>query len=390
MVRDLVGTIADTVTTNGGYIHPDLTVHHRGAALWISLPRPANPHVVIGDGGLDKPHPDAPALLVVPDDLHVPVTDLDWEPHDTLLRYRADAGHLSEAQTVILDAMVNLFNTVDKVRQVGANYPLRALRQDRDLDDLVTRARPARGPQDDEDSERRSESASLLVVRSRLRTGRTEGEEGPVGYFMPMIDMLNHHPYGSRYRREADGDWRIDVHHPTATDQMFVRYNRADSLGNLLHLGYVETDTRFVASVACEIHSEVLGTVRVEGRPARQRRLSAPRLTRSADGLSIDGLALGVQDLDSVRRLLQMPVQVIAPDADADAVVQHLLRDVHAANVSYYRELLDMCTTEVDERGDTRLRTMFAEVSRHQLALLERVGEQMRLETGENPTETAG
>lgn len=33
------------------------------------------------------------------------------------------------------------------------------------------------------------------VVRSRLRSETGEGDEGPIGLFMPMIDMFNHHPH---------------------------------------------------------------------------------------------------------------------------------------------------------------------------------------------------
>jgi len=133
-VRRLVGIIADCVTGSGGYIHPELVVHHHEGSLWTTLPRSANPHLTDEDGAaLDRPHPDAAPLMIIPDEIHIPVTDLGWEPSDTRLRYRGSTEHLSEPQRTILAAMVDLFNAVDKVRLVGQAYPNQALQRDEAL-----------------------------------------------------------------------------------------------------------------------------------------------------------------------------------------------------------------------------------------------------------------
>ena len=115
-----------------------------------------------------------------------------------------------------------------------------------------------------------------------------EGDEGPLGYFMPMIDMLNHHPYGSRYEHTDDGDWLIRVHHPTPTDQVFVRYNKADSFGVALGLGYFEADTRFVSSVACRVGIPDVVEVKVAGWERRAVGCPPP-VSRSDDGLVVRG-----------------------------------------------------------------------------------------------------
>ena len=66
-VRRLVEFIARTVIAEGGAsIHPELVVNHRGFSLWLRLPRSANPHA---GKSLDRPHPDAEDLLVIPADL---------------------------------------------------------------------------------------------------------------------------------------------------------------------------------------------------------------------------------------------------------------------------------------------------------------------------------
>jgi hypothetical protein len=100
VVRDRVEAIARVVTEHGGFVHPELVIHHHQSSLWMSLPRSANPHYSAKTGLLDRPHATADPLLLVPDELHVPVSDLDWEPHDSVLRYRAETSHLTNAQQV--------------------------------------------------------------------------------------------------------------------------------------------------------------------------------------------------------------------------------------------------------------------------------------------------
>ena len=374
LVRDRINLIAQTVQSNGGYIHPELVVHQRGASLWMSLPRAVNPHLVKPDGEpLDAPHPDAAPLLIIPDDLFIPVTDLDWEPHDEYLRYRGETGHLSVAQRTILDAMVDLFNAVDKVRVIGQGYPLQALSQDPELLALIREARPAflrEGGESD------TASPALRVVGSRLSRTMGEGEEGPTGYFMPMIDMLNHHPFGSRYRRTDSAQWRIDVHHPSDSDQVFVRYNRADALGVALRLGYFEPATRHVASVRCEVDVPTLGPVRVRGVGAGWRRLPAPQLTiDDQQGWVLSQLMFEPARIHALTSLLELPLQVAAPgrapgEVKSDVVV--LLSEILAANVAFYQRLRGLCLTSPEPPADGRLRPLFADVSAHQLALLDR------------------
>ncbi len=373
-VRDLVEVIATTVRDHGGYVHPDLVVHHEGANLWLALPRSANPYVTDDQGlPLARPHAQADPLLIVPDALHIPVTDLDWEPHDRVLRYRASAEHLSQAQRTILDAMVALFNAVDKVSVIGQTYAVHALSDDPELLAKLEQARPhflpgaAYGPMPGESNPART------VVSSRLRGSGGPDDDGPAGYFMPMIDMLNHHPYGSRYRRTDNGDWRIDVHHPGPTDEVYVRYNKADALGVALGLGYAETATRFVSSVHCRVHVEALGEVEVQGVATSRRRVPAPRLTRTDTGWALLGLELEAGRLDALRTLLAMPVRSLSRTTDSAAalrVADDLLAAVVASNIAYYEQLLALCTAPSGAGADSHQRALFAAVSRHQLDLL--------------------
>ena len=81
-------------------------------------------------------------MLVVPGRLHIPVTNLAWVASDTELAYTADTAHLTSGQQAILDAMVSLFNTIDKVRIVGRSYARHSIGEDPELSALVAEARP--------------------------------------------------------------------------------------------------------------------------------------------------------------------------------------------------------------------------------------------------------
>lgn len=505
-VRRLVELIAATVESGGGYVHPELVVNHSGGNLWLSLPRTANPYA---DEELDRPHPEAPPALIVPNALHVPVTKLDWAPSDEVLEYRADASHLSTEQRTILDAMVALFNAVDKVRVVGRAYAQHSLSDDPELLTLIRQARPgylaegavaemtiaaalsdgaqppavehhsptsnpgadnstssaadpatadthlpnpatadtqlpdpttAESTQPDPTPTAEApaaaeqaapgnwwngqESPAHTVVTSRLRSEMGEGDEGPIGFFMPMIDMLNHHPYGSRYERTDAGDWLIRAHHPKPdSDQIYVRYNKADALGVALGLGYFEADARFVSSVSCEFDLAPLGTVHVFGVSQQRRRLPTPRLVRTADGLRVGGIVLQPGREQVLRTLLAMPLRSIlattAPGASvggdgapaegaagdstpagraagssapakepataeapadgtagasatttpsADALASAMVAGIVAANVDYYERLAEFCA-DADAEAHPQ-RPMFAQVAARQLELL--------------------
>ncbi|TXH44835.1 MAG: hypothetical protein E6Q90_02675 [Actinobacteria bacterium] len=378
----LVTLIADEVVGAGGYVHPELVVNHEGGSLWLSLPREHNPHLT---PRLDRPHPEAPPMLVVPGRLHIPVTNLAWVASDTELAYTADTAHLTSGQQAILDAMVSLFNTIDKVRIVGRSYARHSIGEDPELSALVAEARPGwlesqqpaaavggavAAEQGEQAEQGEPESPAHSVMRSRLRSEMGEGDEGPLGYFMPMIDMLNHHPYGSRYEHTDDGDWLIRVHHPTPTDQVFVRYNKADSFGVALGLGYFEADTRFVSSVACRVGIPDVVEVKVAGVGAARRRLPAPRVSRSDDGLVVRGLVLELPRRDALTQLLAMPLRSLHPDRPAAVVeswAQQLIAGVVAANRDFFTRLEVLCAQDADEFG---LRPIFGRVARRQLELL--------------------
>ena len=353
-------TIEATVRDAGATIHPALTVNHEGSQLWLSLPREENR---FAGEAQDRPHADSAEVLRVPTALNVPVTHLDWEAPGGFLEYSGDTERLSAAQRTILDAMVDLFNACDKVRLVGEQYPQAMLAADSELSALIEEARPGY-------QRVGSTSPAGLVVRSRLLREMGEGEEGPQGVFMPLIDMLNHHPYGSPFGRDA-GDLVIRAHHPTPTDQLFARYNKADAFGIALGLGYVEQATRFVASAAGQVQVAGLGAVHILGVGVHRTWLPAPRVRQQDDGsLALAGLMLQPGRMAVLRQLLAMPLASLTgqPLADCSPLATDLLAAVLDRNVAVFTMMKDLCARP---GGSPRMRELFGRVAEHQLRLVD-------------------
>lgn len=170
------------------------------------------------------------------------------------------------------------------------------------------------------------------------------------------------------------------MHHPTPSDQVFVRYNRADALGVALALGYFEPDARFVASVACEFELAPIGRVRVHGVSTSRRRLPAPRVERTDDGLALSGVVLEHRRREALAMLLAMPLRSMladAPAAEIESLTGRLLAALVAANVDFFTRLAELCSpgqgaaTDADALAPTRpLRPMMGLVAARQLELL--------------------
>lgn len=195
---------------------------------------------------------------------------------------------------------------------------------------------------------------------------------------MPMIDMLNHHPYGSRYERTDEGAWLIRAHHPTPGDQVFVRYNKADALGIALGLGYFEPDTRFVASVACECDVPPIGRIRILGVGVNRQRLPAPRVERTDDGLSIAGVELSADSLPTLRTLLSMPLLSMSPtvpEAEVPVLVDAIIDRIVEACRDFYLRLAALPVADRESGSNPDLRKLFTRVARRQLVLLDELAD---------------
>lgn len=349
LVRQQLEFIAKTVIDNGGIIHPDLCIKHNAERLSISCSGNA-------DGGI---------LLMIPDELFIPVTHLQWLGENGALSYTGSTSTLSPAQKALLDAMLQLYNLTDKLNNVAELMPAQQLPEDPELFAWLMDARPA--------FELPKTNPARQFIQTRLNDKNIQPESGePTGYLMPLIDMLNHHPYGPKYGRTESGDWCIPVQHPVeGSNECFVRYNKADSLSIAMWHSYYDPFTRHVASVDCILQNELLGEIHIKGTNASRSNINAPRLLPGKGALTLQDLVLEKDQLLALRTLLGLAVRSKRRELEqpeAEVFADELIALLIDANIRKYSELQTLCNTDT---AQLPLRSLFGRVAEHQLNLLE-------------------
>lgn len=347
-VIQLLEQIAGIVREHGGDIHPDLIIHHRAERLWLSCPAKSQ------DG----------TLLRIPEALFVPVTGLRWRGDGGMLSYSGDTTALSAVQRQLLESMVALYNATGKVEQVAARFPCNRLEHDPELLALLRKARPSTGPS--------GKNLAEQFISTRLSSQNIDDSEVTIDSLMPMIDMLNHHPYGPKYGRNEAGDWLIPLLHPNpGSDECFVRYQKGDSFANAMWHGYFESATRHVASVQCAVQLAGIGQVTVIGHHYERGKRNAPLAKRQADGLELKGIVFEAETLPALRTFIGLALRGCRrewPQSEAERHADALIALLVQANIAYFGELLALCGTGT---AQFPLRALLADVARHQLAILE-------------------
>ena len=357
IVQQQLEFIANLVIENGGLIHPELCITHQTERLWISCSADV----------------DSSALLIIPDELFIPVTHLEWTGENGVLSYSGDTSSLSAVQQALLDAMLSLYNATGKMQHVAERFPTQLLQADAELFAWLMDARP--------EFELPTKNPARQFITTRLNehsehAQKVEGsdeEQKPIGYLMPLIDLLNHHPYGPKYQRTEQNGWLIALQKPNpGSDECFVRYNKADSLNNALWHTYCETNTRCIASVSCLLQHPELGSVQIKDTNASRNKVNAPRLLPNEPILTLQDLVLEQEMLPALRTLLGLAVRSKIRDlsqAQAESVADELIVLLVEANKMKYAELLGLCQKDTELFP---LRTLFGQVASHQLELLGR------------------
>ena len=357
IVQQQLEFIANTVIEHGGTIHPELIITHQAERLWISCSADV----------------DGSALLIIPDELFIPVTHLEWTSENGVLSYSGDNSSLSALQQTLLNAMVSLYNTTGKIQLVAERFPAQLFLADAELFAWLKEARP------EFMLPKESPARQFISTRLNEHSDHAQKDEGsdedqkPIGYLMPLIDLLNHHPYGPKYQRTEQKAWLIALQKPNiGSDECFVRYNKADSLNNALWHTYCETNTRCVASVSCLLQHPELGSVQIKGTNASRNKVNAPRIMPNEPVLTIQDLVLEQEMLPALRTLLGLTVRSKRRDLSqlqAESIADELIVLLVEANKIKYAKLLNLCQKDTELFP---LRTLFGQVASHQLELLGR------------------
>lgn len=348
IVRSCLEIQASAIRAHGGFIHPELTVRHQGDSLSIIC------HASV------EPTP----LLVIPHDLFVPISEIDWLGDDGVLRYSGESSALSKVQRILLDTMVTLYNQTEKLDQHGLQLPAMLLTEDPELSDWLRKARPGYQPS--------GKSPAQHFIQTRISSLEvTQGSGQFTKYLMPLIDCLNHHPYGSKLIRTPEAHWRIMLQNPIpGSSECFLRYNKCDSLSLALWHGYAETHTKHLAVLDCHLTHSGIGPVHMVGNSVGNWSIKAPSIVLDEPILTLCDLVLRASDLPSLRVFLALAVRSKRRELaqhDAEVIADELIALLIDANIQKYSELLALCETEAEHFP---LRPLFGQVAEHQLGLL--------------------
>ncbi len=366
IVRQLLESISLTVIENGGEAHSSLCVNHHAERLWLSCPSQ-----FIGE-----------TLLRIPNNLFIPISQLNWTGHTGILEYSGNTSCLSAAQLQILDNMVELYNATDKLNQVTAHFPDAQFRQDTELFQLIKIARP--------NVELSTKSLAEQFICTRKSSQNNEDSEESNDYLMPLIDMLNHHPLGPKYGRNDAKDWIIQVQHPNVgSDECFVRYQKGDSFANALWHGYLERAPQYLSSVQCTFTHEVFGNIIVHGVNYECRKLNAPYVQRVDGGLELHSIILDPETLHSLRTFLGLAIRSVNREIEqpqAEQIAGGLIATIIEHNESYFRKLRDFCA---EHQNIYALRPLFHAVAEHQLGILDNLKQLIKKTSAEYPHQSA-
>jgi hypothetical protein len=349
IVRSCLETQASVIRAHGGFIHPELTASHQGDSLSIICQ------------ASEEPTP----LLVIPHDLFVPITEIDWQGNDGVLCYNGDTSGFSTVQRSMLDSMVALYNRTDKLAKHGLKLPAMLLNEDQDLSDWLRKARPLYQPPE--------QSSAQHFIQTRISSlEATQGSGQFTKYLMPLIDCLNHHPYGSKLVRTPEAHWRIMLQNPIpGSKECFLRYNKCDSLSLALWHGYSETHTNHLAVLDCHLAHSGFGPVHIVGNSVGNWAIKAPSIVLDEPILTLCDLVLRAPELPSLRVFLALAVrskQRELAQREAEVIADELIALLIDANIQKYSELLALCKIEQEHFP---LRPLFGQVAEHQLRLLE-------------------
>jgi hypothetical protein len=341
--------IADQVRAHGGVIHQSLTVHQSGPSLWISCTAPQG----------------SEPILVIPNALFVPVSHLQWHCRNDLLEYQGDTESLSVVQRQLLEDMLVVYNRSGKMAFSRTALPSFLLREDQALTDWIQHAHPAFTLPTDGIAEQ--------FIGTRINEQPcVENPDRKIGYLMPLIDYLNHHPNGSNYQRAENGAWCISQAHAVpGRDECFLRYTRTDSHSIAFWHGYFESNTTHIASVQCTLRHPQLGNVHILDSNAKRRGINAPRIHTDAADLTLSNLTLEAAQLPALQTLLGLALRSRLPNlnqSEAERQARQLIAQLIDANTSQYRALQALCAVT---QAEFPVRSLFAQVAEHQLALLQ-------------------
>ncbi len=313
----------------------------------------------------------APPLMLVPHSVLIPVAGLKWEQQNCL-EPTGGLEALSDVQQHALQQMLAIYAHTGKLADIQTRMPSLALSRDSSLAALLQAGHPNWVKH--ERSEIMATFLDTRVLNYSYKSASSQNGAPATGaqeILMPLIDLLNHHPEGSHYTSKPEG-LRVKARTCGSNGECFARYGYNDAMMLLLHLGYVAREPRFVQSIACEIHADGFGVIRIQ-QQGHSNLKDLPLIQKNAESATISHLNLEADQPGHALKILTVVAQGLRIQ-DPVRFAQSAVKAVISANLDYYRTLIAQAQAAAHLPETARVGSMFIEVARHQMSLLEEIG----------------
>lgn len=365
------------VTENGGLIYDGLTIGTDNGALKITV---------------DEQKKTGEKILVLPKKALLPVSKFKFGLKRSDIVIESHDDDLSQGQVDMMETMIALYNLTDKIKQQKETVTLGTYYTDKDLFDVIIKARGDGGVPFLERMLVTDEKDFYLdsFIKTRVlgyketddpnesevdENGKKIKQVKPLQVIMPIIDFLNHHPNAPGFFIGGDAgkmpDEDEELYNPAEqgvsvakacpvedSNECYVSYGIFDAYDTFLHYNYVETGATIVRSVPMELEMPGIGTLKIEGYTGRVNfkklpekmkdlKFYIPAVTASKkdNKITLSHLFIpGNRAPRALRRVLSAAVNQLRPQVSEqefkDAIFE-VERQIIIRNLSYYKELSD-------------------------------------------------
>lgn len=279
-------------------------------------------------------------LISLPTELLVPITGAQWADTSNALRLRQPPADATAVQVDLLEMQAQLYDATAKLPWWTSRHPARLLEASPEVAAALAPLKPGQLKQ-----QTHSAVAGFLATRSFHWKADPSQEQGQ-SVLLPLIDCLNHHHRGARFRI-GDGAMRIRVAQ-AGGQECFAHYgHRRDGLDLVLHYGHCDHSTPFAHSAPLELDVDGVGRIQVEQQVRRQpaHALAPPRVTLEPDGLKLSHLCSHLHHPERVQVLLRLALQgSLRRRGHSNAQAEHLaergLKAIGEANLRLLQQLV--------------------------------------------------
>ncbi|MBN4046499.1 hypothetical protein JYU02_00710 [bacterium AH-315-P15] len=337
-IEDLLIKMHDLVTSNGGFVHEDLSICARGSNLTIEAPA----SVAAGD-----------RLITVPKQLLLPSEKFDLRLDGDDICMGSPDGSLTSLQVTLMEQMLGLYNLTGKMAAHRQTSTSRLFLEDREFFDRVALPtickRHESIPLKDFDLHTFMGTRHLGIKMNKADDVRTPS-------IMPIIDFFNNNSRSLGFNVD-DNAVSIDMSAPIeGSNECFVRYGKYDAYSLLFGYDYVDPSVLFVASIPMTIELSGFGTLEIARNTSQERRREAPKTL--SDLKSILPPIVPYPDENEVwlsylivppphmpramRRILAFAIELLSPSIsrfDRNFYLNDAERQIIEGNLKFYSDL---------------------------------------------------